>query len=286
VVVLKGAVAALSDSTAIDLGDLDILVPPPEARPLAAALDDAGYHASGGSNERHLTGRVAQGELAIEIHTITDAADPAWSGAVWNQLAPVAGMSSILQLAPPEHLWHLLTHIVVYHRSRSGAIRDLLLIRDAVAACSEDELSEVTGRIGSHRCAEALRGLLWTAVHLGGSEAFVDRYMSQAAALYYLDWQANRLALPQVLRGDVGTWAFSLLQPKTQLRHSWNRVWTESMGRSELAWIARLEQHTPLLGRVARVAGRMVRVAVAVVYAVPLAVTASVVARRAVRSIA
>jgi len=286
VVVLKGAVAALSDSTAVDLGDLDILVPPPEARPLAAALDDAGYSASGGSNERHLTGRIARGQLTIEIHTITDAADPGWSRAVWNHLVPVPGTSSIRQLAPPEHLWHLLTHIVVYHRFRSGAIRDLLLIRDAVTACSEAELSQVTVRIESHRCADALRGVLWTAKQLRGSEALVDRYMSQAAVLYYLDWQANRLALPSVLRGDVGTWAFSLLRPKTQLRRSWDRIWTESMGRSEVPWIAKIEQQTPPLGRVVRVVTRMVRAAVAVMYAVPLAVMAAVVARRAARSIA
>ena len=286
VVVLKGAVAALRDSTAVDLGDLDILVPPQEAQALAAALEDVGYRASGGSNQRHLKGRVAEGELEIEIHTVTDAADPAWSGSVWNRLIPVDGTSRSRQLAPPDHLWHVLTHVVVYHRFRSGAIRDLLLIRDAVAACCENELGEVSDRIESHQHADALRDVLWTAVQLRGNKAFVDRYVSQAAVLYYLDWQANRLALPQVLRGDVGSWAFSLLQPKTQLRHSWDNIWTESLGRSQSPLIARLEQKAPLLGRVMRVASRMGRAAMAMVYAVPLAVMASFVARRATRSLA
>ena len=284
IIVLKGAVVLQKDRSGLDLADVDILATHSDAPRLATALDRAGFSGIGFGSDQHLKGRIAEGELTIEIHTVVDASDPSWSQTVWDRLVPLQGTSGLRRLSARDHLWHLLTHVVVHHPHRQGAIRDLLLIRDAVADCSQDELVDLTKDIASHPYTTTLEDVLESARELGGTVPFVDRFISQSATVYYLGWQGNRLPLPWVIRAEASMWACMLLLGRAAFRRFWDWVLMEDVDQSLFPLIAWLEQRTSRFGRAARVASRLIRGGIAAMLAVPLALVASVVVRRVTKS--
>jgi hypothetical protein len=283
VVVLKGGVAALTDRDAADLADIDVLARSDDARALAAALDSAGYRADGASSPLHLAGRVAEGGLEVEVHTSIDMVGCPWSESVWTRVTPLAGADHVRCLAPRDHLWHLLVHVGVLHPYRRGAIRDLLLLGQALTRCSHDDLAEVTAAIASHPYARTLQDMLCMARGLAGTAPLEDRFAYQATVASLVRWHGRWLPLPEVIRADVGKWAIALLSGRADMRMEWGRVRMVTTGPSISRPIAWIEQRAPRLGRGVRVASRVLRVAIGIAFGLPLALAAAVVAARATR---
>jgi hypothetical protein len=284
VVVLKGGVPALSDQDAVDLIDVDVLARPDHARALAAALDCAGYLDIGASSPQHLEGRIAEGGLKVEVHTGIDMVGCPWSESVWSRVTPLAGAVHLRRLAPRDHLWHLLVHVGVLHPYRRGAIRDLVLVSQALPLCSDEDLAEVTAGIARHSYARTLQDMLSMVRGLAGTAPLEDRFAYQAAVSYSVARYGRWLPLPEMIRADVGKWAVALLSGRAELRQEWGRVRMVTTGPSLARPIAWIERRAPRLGRAVRVATRVVRVAIGMGLGLPLALVAASVAHRATRT--
>jgi hypothetical protein len=285
VIALKGAVTVLGDPRhALDLADLDLWARPADARALTAALDREGYQGTGPSSPHHLETRVTTAALPIDVHTGIEMLDSESPEALWSRSILLADRGLLRRLAPKDHLWHLLLHVGVGHPERRGAIRDLLLLAQAAKECSADELAEVEAVIDRHRRAGDLRNMLGVARDLGvGLEPVRDRFEYQSAVLYAVSWHGRRLPLPWILKAAVGRWAVALHTGRADLKTELAKVAMKTIGPSLSRPIARVERIMPRTGRLLRVVSRLVRIPVAVMFAVPLALLAAFQARRAMR---
>ncbi|HVG44437.1 MAG TPA: nucleotidyltransferase family protein, partial [Longimicrobium sp.] len=124
-VVLKGGATVLGGGRELDVQDLDLLLPPGQARALAAVLDGAGYERKeadlppGAPNRHQLAGRMRPGGMLVEVHVdlapVGENPDPGGD----SLPLPVAGLR---RLRPAAHLWHVLTHGALHHPERRGAL--------------------------------------------------------------------------------------------------------------------------------------------------------------------
>jgi hypothetical protein len=284
VVVLKAGVAAMTDRDAVDLADIDVLARSDDARALAAALDSAGYRADGASSPLHLAGRVAEGGLKVEVHTRIDMVGCPWSESVWTGVTPLAATMHLCRFAPRDHLWHLLVHVGVLHPYRRGAIRDLLLLSQALTPCSDGDLADVTAELETHPYAHTLQDMLSMARGLAGTAPLEDRFTYQASVASLVSWQGRWLPVPDVIRADVGKWAVALIAGRADMRREWGRVRMVTTGPSLSRPIAWIERRAPRLGRGVRVTSRVMRVVFATVLAAPLALLAAYAAARATKA--
>jgi len=284
VIVLKGGVAALADARAVDLIDVDVLAVQAEARTLAGLLDQAGYAGEGFSSTQHLHGRARGGQLEVEVHQQLDVGDCSWSATVWERAVPIAGTSRLRQLAPEDHLWHLLYHVGVQHPDRRGAVRDTLLTSYAIADCSVAALDAVATRIDVMPQRRALHDLLTMAGELAERRTVRDRFVRMAAAMFVVRRAGPTVPLAGVPVMAVGSWATALLCGWPEIRHQLGRVGMRTLGASTVSPLARIERRAPRLGRALRVCARLVRLPLAVALAFPLAAAAAVTSWRATRS--
>jgi hypothetical protein len=284
VAVLKGGAACFDDRDALDLADLDVLARPADARALAAALDASGYGDAGPSSPQHLEGRMSRGGLKVEVHTAIDMADAGRDADVWNAVVPIEGTACLRLLAPRDHLWHLLVHVGVLHPYRRGALRDSLLIAQAVRRCGRADLEGIDTRIADHVHGDVLRDLLITARALMGTGPVPDRFTYQAAVSYFVSYHGRRVPLPELLRADVGKWAVALVSGRDDVRREWGRIRMVTTGRSLSRQIAWIEARSPWVGRLVRVTSRVVRVGIGALLGAPLAAAAAHAARRATRA--
>lgn len=280
VVVLKGGLAALAEETAVDLVDLDLLAPPGDEHALAAALDAAGYERRAGGSTIHLDPRARPAALPIEIHLATDVTTESPDAALWQRVRPVATVPGVWRLAPPDHLWHLLMHLAVQHPYRHGSIRDLFVVRSAVGECLPEEIEGVVRQAHAHEHARSMRQILAAAESLceDGAE---DVFRREAALLYLLNIYLGPLPLPWVVKQDVANDVFALTRGQPERRWHLRVVLQRGRDPSFVSPIAWLERHTPPVGRVTRLAARLIRVGVSALFAVPLWWAA----RRTVRSL-
>jgi hypothetical protein len=202
-IVLKGGVAALS-AAPLDVADVDVLVPEGEADEIAALLRAGGLQAhgvdvpAGAAGFSHLAPLAAHGSVALELHYAVpelEAADP-WAGAMET------GTPGLLRLEPAAHLWHVLSHAVDAHPERRGAVRDLLLARDALAACAPAELARVQRWARASGARAALLAALEAAQALRDGRVPADE-LREAAALRVLMAETEgmrRLSTPAQLR--------------------------------------------------------------------------------------
>jgi hypothetical protein len=77
-----------------------------------------------------------------------------------ERATPIAGLPALLQLAPVDHLWHLIVHVGAGHKDRTGAIRDQLLIRYTASRCTHADLAEVRRRISERGDAQLLTNVM------------------------------------------------------------------------------------------------------------------------------
>ncbi|HEY0026018.1 MAG TPA: nucleotidyltransferase family protein [Longimicrobium sp.] len=186
-IVLKGGAAALS-GTVLDVQDVDLLVPAGAARELAGCLAAAGYRAAeadpweGATEAFHLAPRAARGGLAVEVHVripYVDEVEP------WRDPRP-SGVPGIALLPPEDHAWHVLVHAVEHHAERRGCLRDLLLLRAALAACGAGQTALVHERASRHPASAALLAMLDMAGALLAGTPPGDPFRGQAALRYLL----------------------------------------------------------------------------------------------------
>jgi hypothetical protein len=193
--VLKGGVSVIRGQPT-DLMDFDVLGRADDAAALVAFLDAHGFHPASAAGAVQLELRMGPGMLPVEVHTELAGliGEPeAWRG--WLT-APIAG----LQMLQPEfHLWYVLHHCTLQHTERRGRIRDLLVISEAMAACSPAEIASVEARMNRHRHARTLRDQFQMAKALASGEATPDAYRLITATLYVLNEWVKRHSYPTLV---------------------------------------------------------------------------------------
>ena len=102
VIVLKGGVLAAGDD-ALDLSDLDLLVPTDRLDDLAAALRHEGWVATAQVSERIPHNLVSQG-VTIAIHRALGVGGAALDGDIWNRSELLEAVSPLRQLGPRDAL--------------------------------------------------------------------------------------------------------------------------------------------------------------------------------------
>ena len=267
-VVLKGGVAALASPAPVDLSDVDVLVRALQAERLAALLDAEGFRGTGPAGTAHLAQRVAANAVQIEVHFALN--DFEFDETIWGRLRPLDGVPGLWRLCAADHLWHLLVHTVVTHPYRRGALRDVLLIAEAIGDCDPAALGTVERRVRAHPLSGPLGDLLAMARELRAGLPVADRFRREATANY-------------VLRGPLGlrysrfwmtaflTALFAQLGGATDRRLEWALAWQRPPFPSPWGFAARLEHRWPTLGRWCRTATRVARLGAARAVAWPVA---------------
>jgi hypothetical protein len=264
-VVLKGGVAAASGGT-MELADVDLLVAPEHVREVATLLESREGVAPVGADARvggrgmtHLAPRVVEGSLPVEVHFALHHFPDVQEAL--GRAVPLDGVSGLRRLAPPDHLLHLVVHIALQHPERRGRLRDLVLIRDAVRACTQAERTDVRTRLGDGAATAPVRALMAMAAELAVGGPVHDRFRHTAAARYLL-----------AARGRRGHPTFARLVSSASIaltdgRGDYLRLLRSSADPGELAstftWVAALEHRWPALGRSTRIAGGIARVLLA-----------------------
>ena len=285
VAALKGSVVAVAEDHAIDLVDVDLLADPEEARQLAAELDRKGYRPVGHSSPRHLTARIKNDSIPIEIHTTLSSAGAPLPGELWDRLAPLEAVPGICRLGWRDHLWHLLEHMVIDHPERCGLIRELMLIGQAIAECGEADLTAVNSRIDGCSHRGALREVFEAADHLRNGRCDNVPLESVAAAFYSVRVVLRPVSLPLFLEAYVYKWAFGWLMGRAARRSLWNEIWFISLDRSTNPSVAWLEHWARPVARPIRLSLRLARALIAAAIARPISLVAGGVARSALSQV-
>lgn len=200
VAVMKGAVAVLRRG-APDLSDVDVYASASEAAVLAEEIDRLGYRAVGAPGAHALRLRATEDSLPVEVHTSI----PGTHGAPERRLVPAPSLPGLFVLHPADHLWYVLHHATEQHAERRGALRDLLVLADAMDACTPDDRREVDRWTAAHWRPELLRRVLEMADALRRREgAPADPFRLDAAGRYVaLGWM-ERTPAHETLRIVLG----------------------------------------------------------------------------------
>lgn len=270
-IVLKGGAMLAAGEVRVDVGDIDLLLPPEQAFQLVRLLDAGGASATDpdpwehSTQDFHLAPRTGHDQLPLEVHfriPFAVGVDP------WRAPLP-SGTPGIARLAPADHLWHVLVHCVEHHLERRGMIRDLVLLRGALDACTPDDEASVARRAAAHGSAAALTAMLRMARALAHGQAPGDPF-PQAAALRYLLASGAAPFAPATPRGLETTSAAAALVSGMYLRRWFGEpssVLTLPSARGS-RW---LDQRIPLLALPARAAWRGTRLALVTLPALRLA---------------
>lgn len=180
VAVMKGAVAVLRRG-APDLSDVDVYASAAEAAVLAEEIDRLGYRAVGAPGAHALRLRATPDSLPVEVHTSI----PGTHGAPERRLVPAPSLPELRVLHPADHLWYVLHHATEQHAERRGALRDLLVLADAMDACGPDDRREVDRWTAEHWRPELFRRVLQMAEALRRRDgAPADSFRLDAAGRY------------------------------------------------------------------------------------------------------
>src|SRR5207245_376978 len=106
--------------------------------------------------------------------------------AIWSRARPLDQAAGLSRLGSVDYLWHLLLHTVVIHSYRRGALRDVLLIAEAIGDCDAAALGTVERRVSAHPLSRQLGDLLAMARELRAGLPVEDRFRREAAANYVL----------------------------------------------------------------------------------------------------
>lgn len=147
VIVLKGG-ADLARGMELRVADVDVLVRPEELTRLAEALDAGGLVPQKQDGFWHLQPRTAEGALQVEIHRAVTGFD-APELVPWGETAPLPGFEPLRALAPPDHAWTVLNQAVRNHPARRTRIRDLVMVRRALEACTPPQRADLDARVGA-----------------------------------------------------------------------------------------------------------------------------------------
>lgn len=268
VAVLKGGVHAAGDS-AVDLGDLDVLVPPDEVAGFAAALESIGWRATGGSSPEVRRSLEAH-RVTLEIHERLESGSDRLASA-WERTEPLAALPSLRQLGPGDNLLHVVRHVALTHPHRRTRLRDLWLISRSARRCSALEvasafegLEDYAGRISRATLDAALR-LCRDPDEEGDRRALIGYVLAQRHPLPLV---------PRTVNEFVDLWAFSMLQGPWERRQIWAGARLRSLTGSSRAYIRAIERRSERLGRIGRVTARTAYRAATWIVARPIAARA------------
>ncbi|HET6232804.1 MAG TPA: nucleotidyltransferase family protein, partial [Longimicrobiaceae bacterium] len=247
--VLKGGALVGSDAESVDVADLDVLVRPEHALPLAAVLEASGYRKDGidpgpeHGATAHLATRKPPWGVQVDVHFRVNGIADAES--LWAAAEPLAGHPGVLVLRPGAQLHHLLLHTGTQHFNRRGTLRDLLLLASAAARCTPAEMTEVRRAISAHPAADLLSEMLKSALRLRGGGDADDPYRSVVLANYWIHAAPPSRHVPAVLLDAALLSLFSLLAPGD----SYRRAFRARLMAGQLA-------HAPGFGVVHRISPR------------------------------
>jgi putative nucleotidyltransferase-like protein len=271
-VVLKGGVAALMSPAPVDLSDLDVLVRAPQADQLAALLDAEGFRGTGLAGTAHLAQRVAPHTVQVEVHFALNEFEP--DEGVWGRIRPVNGVAGLWKLGAADHLRHLLMHTVVIHAYRRGALRDVLLIAEALGDCNPAELAAAEDRVRAHPLSQRLHDLLAMARELRDGLPLQDRFRREAAANYVLRGPLGWLGYSRFWTTAFLGALFAQLGSATERRFEWTVAWQRPTFPSPWGLAVRLERRWPRFGRWCRSVVKVARLIVVRAAAWPVALIA------------
>jgi hypothetical protein len=281
VVALKAGVAAIDPGHAVDLVDVDVLVEPRHARGFVAALDSRGYR-PGGSSAAHLAARWSDEPLPVEVHTTLDPSGRPLPDDFWNRVQPSEKFDGLHLLNPRDHLWHILTHVVVSHPNRQGHLRELLLIGNAIESRGQN-LSEVYSRIAKAPDRMTMEAVVQAAQELQNGSASPDILIRVPALGYAVRQVLKQSFIPSSVVGQAHMWSLAFLMGPDLRRLLWKQIWYTTQDPSHVPWLRKLERRFSTSGRFVRVVMRLIRFALAVTLAIPVAGLSAVATKRALR---
>ncbi|MFI5235310.1 MAG: nucleotidyltransferase family protein [Gemmatimonadales bacterium] len=265
---LKGT-AALLDPAALPLKDVDLLAPRGNGPAVLAALAGGGRLPVHRPTYLHATVASPDG-VPIEVHGTIWSEARCTADDLWRRGTPHPSIAGLRLLAPADHLWLLLVHVTLVHPTRSGRLRDRLLIR---AAATPQALSEVRDRIARNRAAAPLNRELESVL---GDEPGRRAFDRTAGHWYYFDARLARTRLPQSIRLPCAGWATTWIVPSALRRPAW-RALIRIDGESALPFVGLLERRLPWLGRT-------IHLAVRLTWSIPFALAGAILAARARRA--
>ena len=173
VIALKGS-ADVARGMNVPSADVDVLARPGAAEALVAALDGAGFTAESRGNAHHLEPRTLPGALHVEVHFGVSGFD-APGDVPWDRAEPVEAMPPLLVLAGQDHAWTVLCQAARTDVSKRHCIRDLAMLRAALARCDAPSLATLHDRIDGSPYAVVMRQMLERATGGGGADPAGDR---------------------------------------------------------------------------------------------------------------
>ncbi|NNG16190.1 MAG: hypothetical protein HKM89_06875, partial [Gemmatimonadales bacterium] len=279
-IVLKGGWYVLHEDGALDLNDIDVLLPDDHARAFAAVLDELG-HKTTFSNPRHLSARVAPQKLPVEIHLSLETGGGSPAKSLWRGIVSVPSAPGLWRLSPGDHLWHVLHHATVDHPNRRGRLRDLVLIASAVGECSQNELESVRTMVDRHGYASPLQEVFTMAIDMSTGRAPRDRCWRVALSHYLVRGLTQRLRVSPARSRDLAEATVAAVLGRRERRALWEqRIRQITLEPSNYRFIAWVEERTPRLGRAWRVTVRTAYRTVVSLAAMPLAGAAKYVCRQ------
>ncbi len=284
VVVFKGAATALDLAEAVDMEDVDVLVCPNHVPALVGELTRVGYVDAGrGASARHIAALGNGDLLKIDLHFTLDIAGGGLDPRVWSGIRPCRDREGLWTLAPPDHVWLMLTHVVVEHPNRRSNIRELLLLQSQLGG-DTGVWRAVERRIVSHPHRAALAAVLREVDALNRGDPPTRASHGHAAATYTVRRLLGRWTLPTTLMQWCYQMSFALLLGGAARRGIWQRLFVRG-GRSQHQRLASFEDHYPVAGVVLRLAGRFTAVLASLVVALPVSALTVVIRWRVLRRV-
>lgn len=255
-VLLKGGAALHDGARAVRAKDIDLLLSPAEAHALASALDTDGWRPHGGGSRNHLAERVRDGGPPVELHTTDAAAGPHLSAAALARARPHPTLPGLRLLHPDDQVRHLAIHQTIEHAAYRGRLRDLLLLGDALADSSGDDLIEGWGLPPHQRAPVAEVIDVARALHDHRSPR--DPFETIAAAWYLLDAEMTGRGTSG-LRRLHAIWTFEYLVGGGAPGDHWRAAWDQRLDeRSNLPLLGALGASHPAIGKVLRQGARAI----------------------------
>jgi len=278
VVILKGAVAAGHDESAVDLSDIDLWISPGTEDPLLEWLGTSGHSPKKHAAQHHHASRLTDQLVAVEVHHTIPYAnlEPAWE----SRTLPLAPESPRLhRLDPADHLWHVLIHASVQHIDRRGRLRDLLLLSHASSLCSDRDRDLVHARATSHPATDVLHPMLQMAEAITAGQEPVDAFTTIAAARYLDTATGPRHPAVRFLFSNAATTA--ALYGIPGCKHHMARVLTSRDSVTPVPGLRWFQRRSPRFGGAIVLGLRFIKRAASLVLAAPRAHAA----RRLVRGL-
>lgn len=294
ILVLKGGTLAAASEHAIELHDVDVLVPRHAMADVVDGLKAAGSVETGLTSER-VGQSLLSNDMQIEVHdTLGDEASEVDDG-LFERSEPLAAVPPLRQLGAYDNLRHVVEHLAIGHPNRRLRLRDLLLVAHAARRCSPEYVasafatpnanganaggaaSDAAKRAGG-AAAEAVyaarmcRATLDLAVRRPDGRVDPDPDLDRRIlATYVLASRKRPKYLPVDVDEFVEFWSITMLQGPWERQQIWASARVHARGQSTRPFIRAIEQRSVRLGRLWRVTARTAYRAATWVVARPVA---------------